>query len=143
MERRPVILLLENEENDVFFFRRALSACKFDVDVRIVENVHQARDYLEGRAEYQSRHYYPMPDLIVTDFKMHGQTGVEFIRWIRQRECYKEIPVVMFSGTALPQDRAAALESGALAFFAKSGNFQEMCERVQAILKYMQKREKE
>ena len=139
MERRPIILLLENEENDVFFFRRALSACKFDVDVRIVETAHQARDYLEGRADYQNRHYYPLPDLIVTDFKMHGQTGVDFIRWIRKQERYKEIPVVMFSGTALPQDRAAALESGAIAFFTKCGNFQEMCDRVEAILKYMQR----
>ncbi len=142
MERRPVILLLENEENDVFFFRRALSACKFEVDVRIVETVGQARDYLEAKGRYSDRRYYPLPDLIVSDFKLNGATGVEFIRWVRGHKDYQEIAVVMFSGTALPQDRAAALQNGALAFFHKSGDFQETCDRVREILNHLRKPEK-
>ena len=137
MEQRPLILLLENDESDVFFFRRALSACKFDVDVRIVESVAQARDYLEGRGTFAVRDYYTRPDLIVTDFKMHGQTGVEFIRWLRQQPDFRDIPVVMFSGTALPEDRTAALKTGARAFFAKSGDFSEVCERVGEMLKFL------
>lgn len=141
MERRPLILLLENDESDVFFFRRALSACKFEVDIRIVETVAQARDYLEGQGKFADRDYYARPDLIVTDFKMHGQTGVEFIRWLRQQKAYKEIPVVMYSGTALPGDKSAALESGALAFFAKSGDFREICERVSEMIKFLPRKE--
>jgi CheY-like chemotaxis protein len=70
----------------------------------------------------------------VTDFKMHGPTGLEFVRWLRQASEYKEIPVVMYSGTALPQDRSAALESGALAFFHKSGDFAEVCRSVAEIV---------
>ena len=139
MGKAPLILLLENEENDVFFFRRALAACHFDGDVRIVETMAQARDYLEGVGEYRDRSYYRLPDLIVTDFKLPGQTGVEFLQWIAKRPEYKRIPVVMFSGSALPADRAAALTGGALAFFTKSGNFQEICECVESILKYMRK----
>jgi CheY-like chemotaxis protein len=91
---------------------------------------------------YADRHYYPLPDLIVTDFKMRGQSGVEFLRWLRTEKSYAEIPVVMFSGTALPQDKAAALESGALAFFAKSGDFRTVCQNVEGILKYLPPRKR-
>lgn len=139
MKRFPLILLLENDQNDVFWFRRALTACRVEADVRIVETVAQARDYLQGRGEFSDRTYYRMPDLIVTDFKMHGHTGIEFIRWLRRESDYKEIPVVMYSGTALPQDKAAALESGALAFYQKSGDFQTVCRNVTEIMRFMKR----
>ena len=137
MKKVPLILLLENDQNDLFWFRRALTACQVEADLRIVETVAQARDYLEGRREFSDRRYFRIPDLIVTDFKMHGQTGVEFIRWLRQESDYKEIPVVMYSGTALPQDKSAALENGALAFFQKSGDFKTVCENITEIVRYM------
>ena len=137
MQKVPLILLLENDENDVFWFRRALTACQVEADLRIVVNVTQARDYLAGRGEFSDRAYYRMPDLIVTDFKMHGQTGVEFIRWLRQESTYKELPVVMYSGTALPKDKAAALDSGALAFFQKSGDFKTVCANVAEIVQFL------
>ena len=140
MEVRPLILLLENDENDVFFFRRALTACHADVDVRIVESVSQARDYLENRGTFGDRFYYRRPDLIITDFKMHGQSGVEFIRWLVNNQHYREIPVVMYSGTALPPDREAALASGALAFHSKSGDFRQVCETILSILKFLPKK---
>ena len=137
MKRIPLILLLENDQNDLFWFRRALTACQVEADLRIVESVKQARDYLQGQGEFMDRTYYRMPDLIVSDFKMHGHTGVEFIRWLRQQSDYKEIPVVMYSGTALPQDKSAAMESGALAFFQKSGDFKTVCQNITEIVRYM------
>lgn len=137
VNRVPLILMLENDENDVFWFRRALTACGVEADLRIVQTVGQARDYLEGRGDFGDRSYYRLPDLIVTDFKMHGQTGVDFIRWLIQQSGYKEIPVVMYSGTALPHDKSAALESGARAFFQKSGEFKQVCESVRSILGFL------
>ena len=139
----PTILVLEDEENDLFFLRRALATCDFKGSVRVVQNFSQAHDYLEGRGTYANRDYYPLPDLIITDFKMRGPTGVEFLRWLRGQECYAEIPVVMYSGTALPEDKAAALECGALAFYAKSGDFRAVCQSVEGILKHLPQRKKE
>ena len=136
----PVILLLENEENDVFFFRRALSALDFRGQVRVVENSSQAREYLEGTGQFADRHYYPLPDLIVSDLKMPGQTGIEFLQWLRTHPHYQQIPFVMFSGSALPQDRDIALRDGAHAFFTKSGEFAVTRDRVREILRYLETR---
>ena len=53
----PTILVLEDEENDLFFLRRALTTCDFKGQVRVVVSMAQARDYLAGRGPYADRHY--------------------------------------------------------------------------------------
>src|SRR5204862_6099958 len=64
VKQSHVILLIENDESDVFFFRRALSSCQFRGVVRVVGTAWQARDYMEGRGEFRDRSYYPLPNLI-------------------------------------------------------------------------------
>jgi two-component system, chemotaxis family, response regulator Rcp1 len=137
--KEPVILLLENEDNDVFFIRRALAAIQYKGQVHVVATATQARSYLEGTGEFKDRAYFPMPDLIISDLKMPGKTGVEFLEWLRNDTRYFQIPFVMLSGSALPEDREAAFRNGARAFFTKSGDFSVMRERVQEILTYMRR----
>lgn len=136
-KRRRAILLVENDDNDLFFFRRALASCRFQGELKVVQSMAEAIDYMEGRNSFADRSYYPLPHLIVTDFKLPGQTGVEFIRWLKKNDRYKAIPLAMFSGSALPEDKKAALTSGAQAFFAKTGEFREMCQQVEELLKMM------
>jgi CheY-like chemotaxis protein len=137
--KEPVILLLENEDNDVFFIRRALAAVQYKGQVHVVATATQARSYLEGTGEFKDRAYFPMPDLIISDLKMPGKTGVEFLEWLRNDTRYFQIPFVMLSGSALPEDREAAFRNGARAFFTKSGDFSVMREVVQEILTYLRR----
>ena len=51
----PLILLIENDESDVFFFRRALSRLGYRGTVRIVTGVTDARAYLENKGPYTDR----------------------------------------------------------------------------------------
>ena len=48
MEGRPTILLVEDNAEDVFFFRRALTSLEADVDVRLAVNGAEAQAYIEG-----------------------------------------------------------------------------------------------
>ena len=133
----PTILLLENEDDDAFFFRRALVALDSDSNLRIVENARKAREYLEGAGDFRDRHYFPLPDLIVSDLKMPGETGIEFLHWLSTHTQYRHIPFVMLSGSALPADRDAALGAGARAFFTKTGNFGQNKEQTRQILTFI------
>ena len=132
--RRPVILLMENDEADVFLFRRALSQLNFTGTVRLVGSVGQARAYLEGSGVYQDREYFPAPDLIVTDMHLPGSSGNDFLAWVRQREQFAAIPLVFLSGTFLPPDKVRAEELGADAFYVKSGDMNVVRERVRSML---------
>ncbi|MEE8486227.1 MAG: response regulator, partial [Acidimicrobiia bacterium] len=57
-------------------------------------------------------------DALVVDFSMPRADGVELIHMVRQR--YGDIPVVMLSGVASPEDRARAERAGVNAFFDKA-----------------------
>src|SRR5436189_1357264 len=118
------ILLLENEEHDVFMFRRALGKLEFTGNVRVVASGGEARQYLEGQGRYADRDYYPLPDLIISDLRLPKQSGLEFLKWLREQTQFLKIPFVMFSGSSLEVDQRRAAELGALAYFSKSGDFQ-------------------
>ncbi|MBC8096331.1 MAG: response regulator [Akkermansiaceae bacterium] len=132
-----VILLVENEENDVFFFRRALAAVNYQGDVRVVRSATDARAYLEGTRRFRDRSYYPLPNLIVCDFKLHGGTGADLLEWIQTHGEFAEIPFVLFTGSATDDEGRAAVRAGARAFISKSGDFMEMKEKVEAILQHL------
>ena len=133
-KRRPIILLVEDTENDVFFFRRALSALSADIEVRVVVNGADAQAYIEGRRGYADRVYYPQPDLIVCDFKMPQKTGAEFLQWLRTQKQFEHIPFVVYSGSVLKKEEETAMRLGATLYLRKSGDFRSTIEDVRTIL---------
>src|SRR6185503_18355058 len=125
-EKRPVILLIEDDEADVFFMRRALSSIGFAGDVRVVVNAWQARDYMEGRGKYSDRAYFPSPDLILCDLHMPGATGLDFLKWLREHPLYRQIPIVIWSGNMPEATAKGLLGAGATAYFLKTPDFEKL-----------------
>ena len=137
--RRPVILLVENDEADVFLFRRALSQLNFTGTVRRVGSVGQARAYLENSGEFNDRDYYPIPDLIVSDMHLPGFNGNDFLAWMRQHKEFAAIPLMFLSGTFMPDDKLRAESLGASAFYVKSGDINVVRERVRSMIELLGK----
>ena len=136
----PVILLIENDEADVFLFRRALSQLNFHGTVQVVGSVSEARDYLGGHGKFSDRRYYPCPDLIVSDMNLPGATGNAFLQWCRGHDSFKHVPFVFLSGTFLPIDRERAGQLGTDEFFVKTGDIAVLRSRVENILKFLPRR---
>src|SRR5688572_12316990 len=76
LKQSEAILLIENDESDVFFFRRALSSCHFPGVVRVVGTAWQARDYMEGRGKFSDRSYFPLPNLSYAIFIFPAQVAL-------------------------------------------------------------------
>jgi two-component system, chemotaxis family, response regulator Rcp1 len=133
---RPLILLLENDASDIFLFRRALARLGYRGSIRTVTGVSEAISYLQHRGSYDNPEYSPRPDLIVCDLKLFASTGTEMLQWIRTQDEFRHIPVVMLSGSALPSDESHAHELGARAFYMKSGDIDEMTDRMRSLLKH-------
>lgn len=136
---KPVILLVENDDADVFLFRRALERLRFKGTLRVARSIAQAHDYLERRGEFTDEEYYPLPDLIVSDMNLHGPTGNDFLLWLRQNNRLAAIPFVFLSGSFTPPQRAVAEGLKPGAFYSKTGDMEEMVQRVRGILKFMPK----
>ena len=131
------ILLIENDEGDVFLFRRALSRVNYSGSVRVVGSVSEARAYLQGTGAFRDREYYPLPDLIVSDMNLPGPTGNDFLEWLRDDQRFAAIPLVFLSGSFQPSDKVRSTELGAESFFTKSGDIEKLVERVRNMLKFL------
>jgi CheY-like chemotaxis protein len=113
---KPVILLIENDESDMFLFRRALAKAGYNGDLRVVGSATEARAYMENAHPFKDALYYRQPKLIVSDFRLAGHTALDFLTWLRFQPALADIPVVMLSGVAsgLSPERAAQIGAAAL-----------------------------
>jgi CheY-like chemotaxis protein len=130
----PLILLIENDDEDIFFFRRALQRLDWKGDVRVVGSASEARLYMEGEFPFDDRTYYRLPQLIVSDFRLAGHTALDFISWLRLQPTLSEVPIVMLSGVASGLDAEKFARLGARGFVPKTGDVPKLAEALRPLL---------
>jgi CheY-like chemotaxis protein len=79
------ILLVEDNEDDAFFMKRALHDAGIRNRVIHVEDGRQAIDYLSGTGEFADRERAPIPMIVFLDLKLPFKSGHEVLEWIRQQ----------------------------------------------------------
>ena len=105
----PLILLIEDDANDVFFFRRVLSKLAYPCQMRVVGSVEEAKRYMTNASPFADAAYFRHPDLIVSDFRLPGDTALTFVQWLRTQPDLQSIPLVMLSAAASALDPISAL----------------------------------
>lgn len=118
----PLILLIEDNPNDVFLFRRALGKLGFNGDVRTAGSVSEAKAYMEHTSTLGSGAYFRVPQLIVSDFRLGAQNATEFVQWLRQQPDYNCIPLVMLSGLISALNEADFDQFGVQRFLRKTAD---------------------
>src|SRR5204862_5487055 len=93
---RPV-LLVEDNEDDIFFMRRAFRNASIANPMVVVQDGQSAIDYLGGRGTYANRSEYPLPGLVLLDIKLPLRTGFEVLNWIRTDPRVKPLVVVILT----------------------------------------------
>ena len=58
-------------------------------------------------------------DLIITDINMPDINGLELIRFVRQSQAHKDVPLVIISTESTERDRERGMELGASAYLTK------------------------
>jgi len=114
-----VILLVEDDEHDVFFFRRALSKAGLQLPLRLVSDGEQAVQYLNGDGEYADRAEHPFPDIIFLDLKLPYLTGMEVLEYVQEQPALSTIEVIVLTSSPEERDRKRAFELGAREYLVK------------------------
>jgi CheY-like chemotaxis protein len=112
---RPLVLLVEDSEDDAFFFRWSLEKCGLDCDLVHVADGAAALHQLEKVVSGEARR----PDLVFLDLKLPAFSGFEVLEWIRRHPLRPALDIAVLSGSEhqVDVDRAKAL--GASAYYVK------------------------
>jgi CheY-like chemotaxis protein len=123
---RKTILVAEDNEDDVFFLRRAFQNADLPYEIIFVPNGREAIDYLSGRQPYDNRERFPLPKALILDLKMPIQGGFDVLEWTRSQPELKDLPVMIHSSSELDVDRSRAKELGANAYYVKSAETRQI-----------------
>jgi len=110
----PAVLIVDDDQADGDLLVRALRKCGFQNSLHLLTSSDQAKAYLQGEQAFSDRHQYPLPALVILDHRMPESTGWEVLEWMREKPGFKNLPVVVFSGSGTAHDQARALELGAV-----------------------------
>jgi two-component system phosphate regulon response regulator PhoB len=75
------------------------------------------------------------PDLLVLDWMLPGQSGVDFARDLKQRPETRSLPIIMLTARAEEDDKVKGLEVGADDYVTKPFSPRELLARVKAVLR--------
>src|ERR1051326_5358774 len=98
------ILVADDDENDIFFLRRAIDRARLHNPVVISRDGQEAIDYLQGSPPYQNRAQFPLPGMLLLDLKMPKVNGFDVLSWISQRPELKDLIIVVLSSSAHEED---------------------------------------
>jgi len=136
MPERSTILLVEDNDNDIIFVKRAFSQAHLLNPVTVVKNAEEAMAYFLGIGAYKDRAEYPLPSLVLLDLKLPGMGGIEFLKWVRQQPGYGSTRVVVLTSSNLHRDLNDAYQSGANSFLVKPVDFERFVEIASALSGY-------
>ncbi|MGN6552746.1 MAG: response regulator [Verrucomicrobiota bacterium] len=136
MNRRLTILLVEDEEADVFFVRNAVEKSAAKNSVYDVRNAEEAIRYLRGEGAYADRAKFPFPNVLLTDLKMPGMNGFDLLRWRRDHPECSVIPTMIYSSSAEEQDVREAYALGANGYFKKPLTLDRLINILRVVLEF-------
>ena len=76
-----------------------------------------------------------LPDLVVLDWMLPGDSGITLARRLRSDRRTRDIPIIMLTARAQEQDRVAGLEAGADDYVSKPFSPRELIARVKAVMR--------
>jgi CheY-like chemotaxis protein len=109
------ILLVEDDPDQVFFFKRALGKLNVAHPLHVVTNGEQAVLYLSKKDN-------PRPVLLLLDLHVPRIGGLRVLEWLRGQADLRELPTVVVTSSIEPEDLREAERLGVIAYLCKPIN---------------------
>src|SRR3954469_13847902 len=95
---KPVILLVEDNEDDAAMIRRALKRASIELPLQVVGNGREAIGYLSGTGKYADPEFR-IPALVLLDLHLPEVDGFAVLRWLRNQPHLDFVRVVVLTGS--------------------------------------------
>jgi CheY-like chemotaxis protein len=136
MPEEPLILLVEDREDDIVVIQRAFKRTQIQTAIQIARDGEEAISYLSGTGKYVNRAEYPLPWLVLLDLKMPRADGFEVLKWIRQQAGCRCLIVVVLTSSEQIRDVNKAYALGANSFMVKPLDFENTAALVELMHQY-------
>jgi len=130
------ILMAEDDADDRLLVKDALAECRWEGDLRFVENGEELLDYLMHRGKYSQSVAAPRPGLILLDLNMPRKDGREALREIKADAELRCIPVVVFTTSRADTDIGRLYDLGANSFISKPTHFDALVSVMRTLGQY-------
>lgn len=118
----PVVLLVDDCEDDALLMRVVFKRAGFTQQLQRANDGEEAIAYLTGAGDYADRNRFPWPDVVLLDLNMPRVNGFEVLAWMWQQGTFKRMHVHVLSASSRPEDIARAYELGVNSYLVKPGN---------------------
>jgi CheY-like chemotaxis protein len=130
------ILIADDDKDDVFILRKTLDRVRIPNPSIVVRNGSEAIDYLAGAGIFADWDKYPFPVLLLLDIKMPMRDGFDVLSWWKHQPQPSKLPIVMMSGSVLPEDIEKARSLGASAYRVKPLDSSEQIDLAEELRDY-------
>lgn len=128
MKSRPIqILLADDDEDDRLFFEDAINSINVATQLTMVENGKELMNLLLVEE-------LVLPDIIFLDLNMPGNSGLEYLKEIRQSTKLSTLSIAIYSTSSSEQDIEETFVSGANIYIKKPNTVNDLQEVLKKVL---------
>ncbi len=124
------VLLVEDNEGDVFLTTEALEDSKFVREISIARDGQEALDYVFKINGFEDRN---TPDLILLDVNLPKKSGHEVLEELKVHPMHKRIPVIMLTTSSARRDIDRCYENHANCYITKPVEVNDFLEAMATI----------
>ncbi len=110
--RNALVLVVDDDPDDQEMIKMAMEECKLPTRVIALTDGEELIDYLQDVSK-------AIPDMILLDINMPRMNGHEALKFIKEHEQYKTLPVVMLTTSKAQTDVIKSYQLGCNSFISK------------------------
>jgi CheY-like chemotaxis protein len=133
---RPVLLLIDDDENDLLLVQRAFRDIGMTDRIETVRSGTQAIEYLKALPPYSDRKTFPYPTFIMVDLKMPALDGFAVLHHLKQNPRWAIIPTIVFTASFDSDDIKTAYRLGASAYHIKPTSNEALRSQLRVLHEY-------
>src|SRR5687768_7053945 len=130
IDKKPVILYAEDDQDDFEILRDALVQQTDQFKLLQAQNGTEVLSYVEEQ---------PAPALIVLDLNMPVMDGKQTLRWLKEHQDHKNIPIMVFTTSSREEDLKLC-KNYECTFFRKPTLYRDLLHVVQIMLQMCMQR---
>lgn len=131
-DRRPLILIGEDDPADRDLIRRALS--EGIADFELAADGAEVIDYIDRTLAFGAP--TKKPDLIIVDLNMPRLNGKQVLDRMRENESISTIPVIIFSSSNRQSDIDECYSAGCASYIVKPTDLEPFMSALNAVIHY-------